>query len=428
MTTRKQRQKQACWLPPVVVATRPSLRMTLHNNGSLRLENARTGWHFWPLSNVHYSGLLLVVESGGFDVVLVGREIWRGEAGGVHGGADDGAGHDDGGDGSDCGDVGVAGAEAGGAGGHGEDGVSVAHGVDGVDGASVAVVGHLGDFGHLDFGEWSVGGYAADGGVGGGLDDDAVAVEHGGHGVAEAFAVFAARSGDDVAVHWVDYVADSVDGYDGSDDDAGVPDFDAGGAEAGLHGEVRAEHLADGGSGACAYVAFLDGAGFGGEAGVVAVFFGGANLEVADAEVHEDGCRNDGDDAEFADPVARVFLFEIAHDSGGGAEAVGGASGEDDGVDFVDLVGGSEEVGLAGAGGGAADVDSGGGSGFAEDDGAAGGAVLAGLLADLDAGDVGDGASGGHGGVVEGGGIGHGRDGSGEREAEEGAGEITAFH
>ncbi len=353
------------------------------------------------------------MESGGFDVVFVCGEIRRGQTGGVHCSADDSARHDDGGDGSDGGDVGVAGSEAGGAGGHGEDGVSVAHGVDGIDGAGVAVVSHLGDLGHLDFCKWSVCGYAADGSVRGGLDDDAIAVEHGGHGVAEALAVFAAGSGDDVAAGGIDDVPDGVDGYDGSDNDAGVADLDARGAEARLHGEVRAEHLADGGSGACAYVALFDGAGFGGEAGVIAVFVGGTDFEVAYAEVHEDGGGNDGDDTEAADSVACVFFFEVTHDSGGGAETIGGASGEDDGVDLFDLVRGGEEIGLAGAGSGAADVDSGGGSGLAEDDGAAGGALFAGLVADPDAGDVGDGASGWHGGVIERSGVRGGWDGRG---------------
>ena len=103
---------------------------------------------------------------------------------------------------------------------HGEDGVAIAHRMYRVDRARIAVVGHLRDLRHLRLGELRVGGDDADGGVRRRLHDDAVSAHHRGHGIAVSLAIFAARSGDDLAGLRINDIAHRVDRDDRADDDA----------------------------------------------------------------------------------------------------------------------------------------------------------------------------------------------------------------
>ena len=93
-----------------------------------------------------------------------------------------------------------------------------------------------------------------------------------------------------------------------------------------------------------------------------------------------------------------TLLLEPGHHAVCGGEAVGAAPGEHDRVDLPNTLGGTEQVGLAGAGRAAADVDSTDGARGCQDDGAAARPprtqgrirVQAVVVADQDAVDVGD--------------------------------------
>ena len=77
-----------------------------------------------------------------------------------------------------------------------------------------------------------------------------------------------------------------------------------------------------------------------------------------------------------------AVLFEPAHDAGGGVEAEGAATRQEDAVDTVDEVAGAQNVGLTRGRGAAADVDGGDGAGGAEDDCTAGCGGQVGRMAD----------------------------------------------
>src|SRR6266702_133034 len=250
-------------------------------------------------------------------------KVWQ--TGGLHGSADDRPCHNHSGDGADGGYISlhICGSCR-----HGEDCVAVAHGVYRIDGSCVAVVRHLRNFCHLRFVERGVGCDDADGGVRCILNDDAVAVHHRGHGVAESLAIFAASTGANLACLGANDVADGVYCDQSADYDAGISNLDACGAQPRLHGELGAEHLADGCACACANVSFGYGSCTCGKAGFIACIGVGADFEVANSEIHADGGRDDGHYAEVADLVAEVVLLEIANHAARRVEPIGAPTGE----------------------------------------------------------------------------------------------------
>ena len=116
---------------------------------------------------------------------------------------------------------------------------------------------------------------------------------------------------------------------------------------------------------------------------------------VADHEVEDDGAHGERQRVQIGHQrQTGTGFLEVATDSFGRVEADRAASGQEDGVNLLDGVLGDGEVGVEGAGGASRLEDAWRDAGACEDDGAAGGVVEIGVVADLDAGDVGDGVVG----------------------------------
>ena len=92
-----------------------------------------------------------------------------------------------------------------------------------------------------------------------------------------------------------------------------------------------------------------------------------------------------------AGPIGKAVavLVEPAHHAAGGIEAERAAAGQQQRVHLVDEVARHQQIGLARAGCRAAHVDAAGDAGFAQHHRAAGGPARVGVVADLQAGDVG---------------------------------------
>lgn len=116
----------------------------------------------------------------------------------------------------------------------------------------------------------------------------------------------------------------------------------------------------------------------------------GAGGAVAQPQV-EDAGLTDQRDGGVEDVVAHVVLLQVAHDTGRGVQAEGGAAGEDEGVEGIGVGQGREQAGLPGGGAAAADVDAAGVGAVEEDNGDAGHGLFVLGVAEADALDVGDG-------------------------------------
>jgi hypothetical protein len=97
----------------------------------------------------------------------------------------------------------------------------------------------------------------------------------------------------------------------------------------------------------------------------------GTGRRVAQVQVEEDG---GGDDGHFchAGVEADAAFFEVAHHPVGGGQPIGGATGQEHGVDLLHQVHRAQQIGLAGAGRAAPLIHPAHGPLLAQDDGAAG--------------------------------------------------------
>ena len=263
----------------------------------------------------------------------------------------------------------------------------------GTDGVCVGVCGHLGDLGGLCLSEFHVGDDAADGGVGaverhlhragGGKSgelhvDDLVAIGCGAH------------AGYPLARGRVDDVAAGVDRDHGTHLDRA--ERHGGSAKAGLHAGGGAHELTYGSAGAGAHIALLECGGgvveclaHGGDAGLYVGAHGGiAKGKVEDAAgAHDRHLRG-------ADGKADAAALELAGDAACGLQTKGRSARKADGVDLVDGVLGSQQVGFARCWSTAANVNAAGGALGCHDYAATGAGLLVGIVAKAKAIDIAD--------------------------------------
>ena len=263
----------------------------------------------------------------------------------------------------------------------------------GTDGVCVGVCGHLGDLGGLCLSEFHVGDDAADGGVGaverhlhgsgGGKGcefhvDDLVAIGCGAH------------AGDPLAGEGVDNVAASVDRDHGAHLDG--TECHGGSSKTGLHAGGRPHELTHGGARAGAYVALFELGGgvvecfaHGGDAGLNVGAHGGVTKgKVEDtAGAHDRHLRG-------ADGKADAAALKLASDAACSFEAKGRSTRKADGVDLVDGVLGSQQVGFARCWSTAANVNAAGGALGCHDYGATGAGLLVRIVAIAKAIDIAD--------------------------------------
>ena len=227
-------------------------------------------------------------------------------------------------------------------------------------------------------------------------------------------AVDAPHAGDQGSGQRVVHVADGVHRHERRDLQA-VGKLDQRGSDAALHGAVGAGQLADGGAGAGADAAFLDGLVGGGSRCPVPAVRGRAHGRVAHAEVVQD-CGGHDRHARRPRPIADALLVEVAHHPVGGGQAERAAARKHDGVYLLDGIDRIEKRRFTRSGRRAPHVHRGGRAPFAEDDRATGRTGLQRMMSDLDAGDGGQPTSGRHGAFRSGAGPG-GRDGGADDDA-----------
>ena len=253
----------------------------------------------------------------------------------------------------------------------------------GADGAGQAVLGHLGEFGGLGLGQLQIGRHHADRGVADRLGGLRCRERKGaGAGQGPEFVADAQIGPEQFAGIRVDDTTEGIDGDDSADDDA-LAQIVTGGPQAALEAA---------GDGARTRADVTQGEDAGGQilARPAAEVRRGSVPEcpAKAAGVEEDRRRDDGHDLTVAQGPAQTTILQPGHDAIRRGQAEGAAAREDDGVDPIHQVDRIQEVGFPGARGGAAHIDTAHRAATGEDDRRPG--VVGGVMADLDAGDVGD--------------------------------------
>ena len=261
----------------------------------------------------------------------------------------------------------------------------------GADGVCIGVCGHLGDLGGLGLSELHVGDDAADGGVGavewhfhragGGKGgelhvDDLVAIGCGAH------------AGHPLAGGRVDHVATGVDRDHGAHLDGA--ECHGSSSQASLHAGGGPHELAYGGAGAGTYIALLECGGgmverlaHGGDTGLNVGTHGG----IAKGEVEDAAGTHDGH-LRGADGQADAAALEFAGHAACRFETKGRTARKADGVDLIDGVLGTQQIGLARSGSATTYVNAAGGTLGRHDYGAAGTGLLVCIVAKAKAIDI----------------------------------------
>ena len=231
--------------------------------------------------------------------------------------------------------------------GHGEYRVPVTHGVGGADRQGQAVVSNRGELVRLFLGQRGVGGHHADGGIAAERrrSSRAVSREQRLHGIVHAAALVPGACHEVAGIGVVD-TSDRVDGNDGADRDA-VPNIDASRPDATLDGTIQALRLRDGRSRPGADASLRNDTVPSVEARRVSVFSLGMDTVFRNADVEEYGRGHDRH-CYGACPVPDISLGQVPHYSRRRIESECAPAAQDDGMDFRDVVGGTQQVGLAG--------------------------------------------------------------------------------